>query len=272
MLFRLTVINQPVKQPIRFNRVVKECNSPSQPYVDWLCPLHADFRPIQSLGGFLRPTATQTFPHLPSRIANFPVRTFTLNTLAQAVVVHAALTPSPAYSGLNKENGRKTGWGKNGGGEGECPDGKRAEEPSHVAARQWGMKRSQRVARRATIRRTGLMGSFAAPRRPTGSLCGEMLAALAYLVRESRGSCHRPIRPTGRFEGRRDEQHPTASHWALRPRPLTCRRHIAPAFQNSHFGGAKSPPTQGGLHRVCTGCGAGAGCSDPVDPAVGGPT
>jgi len=37
-------------------------NSPSQPYVDWLCPLHADSRPIQSLGGFLRPTATQTFP------------------------------------------------------------------------------------------------------------------------------------------------------------------------------------------------------------------
>eukprot|EP00962_Isochrysis_galbana_P023201 scaffold6974_cov98-Isochrysis_galbana.AAC.2 len=33
-----------------------------QPYADWLCPLHADSRPIQSLGEFLRPTATQTFP------------------------------------------------------------------------------------------------------------------------------------------------------------------------------------------------------------------
>eukprot|EP00962_Isochrysis_galbana_P028614 scaffold9079_cov127-Isochrysis_galbana.AAC.1 len=55
----------------------------------------------------------------------------TLNTLAQAVVVHAALTPSPAHSGLNKENGMGKEWGR---GEGECPDGRRAEEPSHVAA------------------------------------------------------------------------------------------------------------------------------------------
>eukprot|EP00962_Isochrysis_galbana_P045372 scaffold17830_cov120-Isochrysis_galbana.AAC.2 len=44
------------------NLCSRGCNSPSQPYVDWLCPLHADSRPIQSLGGFLRPTATQTFP------------------------------------------------------------------------------------------------------------------------------------------------------------------------------------------------------------------
>ena len=53
-----------------------------------------------------------------------------INTRAQAVVVHAALIPSLAYSGLNKEKGM----GKNGGGERECPDGRRAEEPSHVAA------------------------------------------------------------------------------------------------------------------------------------------
>eukprot|EP00962_Isochrysis_galbana_P023397 scaffold7063_cov103-Isochrysis_galbana.AAC.2 len=50
--------------------------SPSQPYADWLCPLHADSRPIQSLGGFPRPTATQTFLQLPSTSANFPVGTF----------------------------------------------------------------------------------------------------------------------------------------------------------------------------------------------------
>eukprot|EP00962_Isochrysis_galbana_P040173 scaffold14526_cov144-Isochrysis_galbana.AAC.1 len=84
------------------------------------------------------------------------------------------------------------------------------------------------------------MGSFAAPRRPTGSLCGEMLAALASGQRIEGELPYRPIRPTGRFEGRRDElvciknnqergnvgvAPPTASHWALRPRPLTCRRH-----------------------------------------------
>eukprot|EP00962_Isochrysis_galbana_P030423 scaffold9864_cov124-Isochrysis_galbana.AAC.2 len=50
---------------------------------------------------------------------------------SRAVVVHAAPTPSPAYSGLNKENGI---WGKNGGGEGEWPDGRRTEVSSHVAA------------------------------------------------------------------------------------------------------------------------------------------
>eukprot|EP00962_Isochrysis_galbana_P008120 scaffold2209_cov106-Isochrysis_galbana.AAC.2 len=83
------------------------------------------------------------------------------------------------------------------------------------------------------------MGSFAAPRQPQG-LCVVRCWQHWHLARESKGSCHRPIRPTGRFEGRRDEQvciknnqergnvgvaPPTASHWALRPRPLTCRRH-----------------------------------------------
>eukprot|EP00962_Isochrysis_galbana_P000196 scaffold50_cov107-Isochrysis_galbana.AAC.2 len=34
------------------------------------------YRPIQSLGGFLRPTATHRRFHLPSRSANFPVGTF----------------------------------------------------------------------------------------------------------------------------------------------------------------------------------------------------
>eukprot|EP00962_Isochrysis_galbana_P058932 scaffold32279_cov109-Isochrysis_galbana.AAC.3 len=60
-------------------------------------------------------------------------------------------------------------------------DNKTPRRERAVSARpgQRGLKRPQRVARWATIRRTGLMGSFAAPRRPTGSLCGEMLAALA---------------------------------------------------------------------------------------------
>eukprot|EP00962_Isochrysis_galbana_P001274 scaffold322_cov109-Isochrysis_galbana.AAC.7 len=54
----------------------------------------------------------------------------TLNTLAQAVVVHAALTPSPAYSGLNKETGMGKEWGRGGGVSGRQKD----RVSSHVAA------------------------------------------------------------------------------------------------------------------------------------------
>eukprot|EP00962_Isochrysis_galbana_P001944 scaffold501_cov105-Isochrysis_galbana.AAC.14 len=43
-------------------------------------------------------------------------------TPAQAVVVHAAPTPSPAYSGLNKENGMGKEWGKGGGVSGRQKD------------------------------------------------------------------------------------------------------------------------------------------------------
>eukprot|EP00962_Isochrysis_galbana_P029225 scaffold9331_cov116-Isochrysis_galbana.AAC.4 len=53
---------------------------------------------------------------------------------SRAVVVHAALTPSPAYSGLNKENGTMgKEWGRGGGVSGR-PDGRRTEVSSHVAA------------------------------------------------------------------------------------------------------------------------------------------
>eukprot|EP00962_Isochrysis_galbana_P013968 scaffold3966_cov126-Isochrysis_galbana.AAC.1 len=88
----------------------------------------------------------------------------TLNTLAQAVVVHAALTPSPAYSGQNK---RKTGWGKNGAGEGEgeCPDGRRTEVSS----------RDSRVAAMIGDRTHGLTPALA-PRPSIYHMCGAAAA------------------------------------------------------------------------------------------------
>eukprot|EP00962_Isochrysis_galbana_P006862 scaffold1855_cov143-Isochrysis_galbana.AAC.2 len=48
----------------------------------------------------------------------------TLNTLAQAVVVHAALTSSPAYSGLKRKKGMGMGkeWGRGGGVSGRSKD------------------------------------------------------------------------------------------------------------------------------------------------------
>eukprot|EP00962_Isochrysis_galbana_P019261 scaffold5610_cov137-Isochrysis_galbana.AAC.5 len=42
--------------------------------------------------------------------------------LAQAVVVHAALTPSPAHSGLKKERGMGKEWGRGGGVSGRLKD------------------------------------------------------------------------------------------------------------------------------------------------------
>eukprot|EP00962_Isochrysis_galbana_P001487 scaffold392_cov101-Isochrysis_galbana.AAC.3 len=41
---------------------------------------------------------------------------------SRAVVVHAAPTPSPAYSGLNKENGMGKEWGRGGGVSGRQRD------------------------------------------------------------------------------------------------------------------------------------------------------
>eukprot|EP00962_Isochrysis_galbana_P021271 scaffold6282_cov119-Isochrysis_galbana.AAC.11 len=43
-------------------------------------------------------------------------------TLAQAVVVHAAPTPSPANSGLKKEKGMGKEWGRGGGVTGRQKD------------------------------------------------------------------------------------------------------------------------------------------------------
>eukprot|EP00962_Isochrysis_galbana_P011035 scaffold3089_cov136-Isochrysis_galbana.AAC.11 len=45
-----------------------------------------------------------------------------LETRAEAVVVHAALTPSPVHSGLNKEKGMGKEWGKGRGVSGRLKD------------------------------------------------------------------------------------------------------------------------------------------------------
>jgi hypothetical protein len=62
---------------------------------------------------------------------------------------------------------------------------------------QWGMKRPQPGSRRATIGRTGLMGSFVTPGRPTGPLCAQMLAA-AGVWPENQGKLPRTCATDGR--------------------------------------------------------------------------
>eukprot|EP00962_Isochrysis_galbana_P016443 scaffold4716_cov109-Isochrysis_galbana.AAC.1 len=61
------------------------------------------------------------------------------------------------------------GWGKNGGGEGECPDGRRAEEPSHVAANSSRPRKGcgKAPAQWSTSLGTRSVGSFSRPLVPS---------------------------------------------------------------------------------------------------------
>eukprot|EP00962_Isochrysis_galbana_P053842 scaffold25353_cov112-Isochrysis_galbana.AAC.1 len=98
-------------------------NSPSQPYADWLCPLHADSRPIQSLGGFLRPTATQTFPSSQSVEARTSQSQLGLLSILYAATrtvadtTHAAADIPRGVGGLGGSGGSGDTGGVGGGSE-----------------------------------------------------------------------------------------------------------------------------------------------------------
>jgi hypothetical protein len=94
------------------------------------------------------------------------------------------------------------------------------------------MKRPQPGSRRATIGRTGLMGSFVTPGGHGAFVCPDAGSSWR-LARESRGSCHGHARPTGVKRGAKGGRYvlkniherdtvraarPLASHWARRRR------------------------------------------------------
>jgi hypothetical protein len=102
------------------------------------------------------------------------------------------------------------------------------------------MKRPQPGSRRATIGRTGLMGSFCNTRATHGAFVCPDAGSRWRLARESRGSCHGHARPTGVKRGAKGGRYvlehiqerdtvgaarPLASHWARRRRQRTCRGH-----------------------------------------------
>eukprot|EP00962_Isochrysis_galbana_P000863 scaffold250_cov110-Isochrysis_galbana.AAC.7 len=78
-------------------------------------PSHTPFggaigSPLGPRGMLVNPTKTS--PLIKQKLIHSPLEG---KSRAQAVVVHAALTPSPAHSGLKKERGMGKEWGRGGG-------------------------------------------------------------------------------------------------------------------------------------------------------------